>query len=902
MNKQILLAMCLVFAVVFSVSAVCASDVNVTDSYATSLVDDTSDVSVPMENTADSSEISVSSYSNVDNDSSKVSLSSEEVLGSENSNTLSINTNNDSVLSSDDNRGAVLSVSNSVDVYSASGVSSIDVYKTVTSKTITKFYKGSTPYTATFFDSKGNILNNTKVKITVDGKTYTKKTNAKGVASLAIDLKPGTYKVYAYNPVTGYNLTSTFKILNTIKAGNLNKVWTDKKKYAATFYDGNGKILVGKTVKFKINGKTYSRKTNSKGMATLSLIDLPVGSYKIVSYNVDGLTKTRTVKVVRSCASKLIASDYMFLTSDKKVVKVTLHNAFNYAPGVGKTIRLNIGGKNYYSDTVAHGIASFTLPSSLANGFYTAKFYYAGNDFYSASSTSSKVTIVPSYTPTYTVKSTTTFGSGANTMFKVALMSKDVPLAGQTVTLKVDGTTTYTKTTTKNGLVGFPVDLTIGKHTISFKNKANGKIKSVSGSCVINVVERTASAFTWKSGTSFDAVSQTYNVLLKGADNIVMPNKAVKFTVNSKTYDVKTDASGVASLTLDLAAGQYTVSYSFAGDNDYKSSKGSTKIKLVAPDSISINDILKAAATVKSYYASNGKVPSSVSAGGYKFTVPEFLYLMAQATYQLGNSNTKAIACLYGVKAPSSPSGDTIYSQELYKSDYLKVAKNLADYIKKNKQAPNYCSSVVGNIIYSEAVDAFSRILTFYDENDKYMPNYCVIKYGSSSDSSASTSAGGMNVKNTIKNLAPYLKATTNCQVTNSAIKNKAAALTSGLTTDREKAIAIFNYVRDSISYSFYYDTAYGATGTLSRGYGNCVDQAHLVIALSRAAGLAARYEHGTCRFSSGSTYGHVWAQVLVDNVWVVADPTSTRNSFGVVNNWYTGSYSHHAYYASLPF
>ena len=57
--------MFLVFAVIFSVCAVSASEVNVTDSYATSLVDDTSDVPIAMENTADSSEISVSSYSNV---------------------------------------------------------------------------------------------------------------------------------------------------------------------------------------------------------------------------------------------------------------------------------------------------------------------------------------------------------------------------------------------------------------------------------------------------------------------------------------------------------------------------------------------------------------------------------------------------------------------------------------------------------------------------------------------------------------------------------------------------------------------------------------------------------------------------------------------------------------------
>ena len=145
MNKQILLTLFLVLAVVCSASTIYASEVSVTDSYATSLVDDTSDVSVPLEKTADSSEISVSSDSNVDNDSSKVSLSSEEVLGSENSNTLSTNTNSDAMISSDNTGVAALSVSNSVDVYGASDVSSLDVYKTVTAKDITKYYIKAEP-------------------------------------------------------------------------------------------------------------------------------------------------------------------------------------------------------------------------------------------------------------------------------------------------------------------------------------------------------------------------------------------------------------------------------------------------------------------------------------------------------------------------------------------------------------------------------------------------------------------------------------------------------------------------------------------------------------------------------------------------------------------------------------
>ena len=144
------------FTIVLSVSAISASDVNVTDSYTISLVDDTSDVSVPLENTADSSEISVSSDSNVDNDSSKVSLSSEEVLESENSNTLSTNSDSNNLSSDSENVINHAAYSDEAALGAASD--------SITSKDLTKYYKGSEQYTATFFDANGNALKNTDIK------------------------------------------------------------------------------------------------------------------------------------------------------------------------------------------------------------------------------------------------------------------------------------------------------------------------------------------------------------------------------------------------------------------------------------------------------------------------------------------------------------------------------------------------------------------------------------------------------------------------------------------------------------------------------------------------------------------------------------------------------------------
>ena len=332
--------------------------------------------------------------------------------------------------------------------------------------------------------------------------------------------------------------------------------------------------------------------------------------------------------------------------------------------------------------------------------------------------------------------------------------------------------------------------------------------------------------------------------------------------------------------------------------------EGSSSQSSSTTKSISMKNIIAGANTVKTYYASNGKLPSSVTAGGLTFTMPEFMYLMSKAINNLGNSSNAAVSIKYGVKEPTSPSGDNIISSDLVKDNYLRTAYLVSNYIESKNRAPDYISTSLGNIIYSELGDAFSRILVFYDSNSNYLPNYVTIRYsdGTTPLIPISASGSGLNEKNRITDLTPYLKSSSNCQVNNSKIKSIVNTLTAGLTTDYEKAVAIYNYVRDQISYSFYYDTRYGAVGTLDAKAGNCVDQSHLVIAMYRTAGLAARYVHGTCHFSSGSTYGHVWAQVLIDDMWIVTDATSSRNSFGQVVNWNTNSFSLHSITSGISF
>ena len=122
-------------AAALSVGTICASDVNVTDSYVSGSQDDAQIIA-----SDDSSELQASE-SVVDNDSSN------DVLKSEDSSTLSTNMEEGNSLVSDNN-----------------AQSEIDISDTITAKDVTTYYKGTAKYTATFLNLNGTPVINKDIK------------------------------------------------------------------------------------------------------------------------------------------------------------------------------------------------------------------------------------------------------------------------------------------------------------------------------------------------------------------------------------------------------------------------------------------------------------------------------------------------------------------------------------------------------------------------------------------------------------------------------------------------------------------------------------------------------------------------------------------------------------------
>lgn len=270
-------------------------------------------------------------------------------------------------------------------------------------------------------------------------------------------------------------------------------------------------------------------------------------------------------------------------------------------------------------------------------------------------------------------------------------------------------------------------------------------------------------------------------------------------------------------------------------------------------------------------------------------------------------TNTKSVSTSKDVTKPKVVKTDptknavnvaTTKTIKVYFTESIKYGTGWIE-LKNNGKKVSIKTSITGMILVIDPVSTLAK-------DGKYT---LFIHSGSIKDLSGNSLKLYSTSFSTVKSKKPvsaalqkYLVPTKNCQSNNPKIKALAASITKGSTTDYSKASKIFNWVRDHISYSFYYNTKKGALGTLNSRSANCADTAHLVVALERAAGIPARYNHGTCKFSSGNWYGHVWAQVYVNGKWYYADGTSYRNSFGVIKNWNTKTFTLHGIYAALPF
>ena len=136
---------------------------------------------------------------------------------------------------------------------------------------------------ATLIDDSGNILSDKGMSIFFNGKNNIVTTDAKGQVKLTItNLVPKSYTATITFAGNDYYLKSTKLVKVTIskttpkltaKAKTFKKS-VKTKKYTVTLKTNQNKVMKNTKVTLKVNGKTYSAKTNTKGQATFKITKL----------------------------------------------------------------------------------------------------------------------------------------------------------------------------------------------------------------------------------------------------------------------------------------------------------------------------------------------------------------------------------------------------------------------------------------------------------------------------------------------------------------------------------------------------------------------------------------------------------------------------------------------------
>lgn len=151
-----------------------------------------------------------------------------------------------------------------------------------------------------------------------------------------------------------------------------------------------------------------------------------------------------------------------------------------------------------------------------------------------------------------------------------------------------------------------------------------------------------------------------------------------------------------------------------SSENPYVMAAGSD-----ATESFTINQIKDAASRVRNHVETYRTLPGNVTIGTTQLTMPQFLELLTSALLQItgGNNSTLSVGTFNN---PVSPK-ENIHAGNIYKSEYLKIASDIKNYMDSTGKSPDYAygTSIGTYLRFENLVYMYSMILNYHNTSGK---------------------------------------------------------------------------------------------------------------------------------------------------------------------------------------
>lgn len=443
-----------------------------------------------------------------------------------------------------------------------------------------KYYKGSEKLELLFRDYDKNIIYNATADISINGVTYTRSSDTKGIISMNINLRSGTYdaRVYYDGEYYGFSFTIKPTVYGEDVIADYNNVI-----YTANFVDSNGRALTDGMATFKINSKEY-HVAISEGIASIPLSESH-GSYVVeVTNPLTDETATNTVTVLPIRTK----------TNLEGVKNINAGGLLSVTANVNTSVGAVVFSVDSTTETVdvVDNKASFTFTIGYP-GYYIIKASYMDPEGNYLSSSDSKSFNVYKVYPDINVVADD-IGAGQNAIFEIALNEN----AEGNISVKINNNTYKNQLSGGKTIINVP-DLVVGNYTYDIVYDGD-KIyypKSISGNIsvfIVNVILNASDLIKYYSSP------EPLSVQLLDKSGSPLTGQKIVFTLNDKDYERTTDDSGIASMNIDLNSGYYTAGVRFNGNKIYDAIKTVVQIEIMP--TVSARDFTKVFRNDTQYY------------------------------------------------------------------------------------------------------------------------------------------------------------------------------------------------------------------------------------------------------------------------------------------------------------
>ena len=328
-----------------------------------------------------------------------------------------------------------------------------------------------------------------------------------------------------------------------IIANDLTKYYANEKALTCEVQDSESHPIDNASVTFNVNGKNYSRTTNSSGIAKMN-VNLDSGNYTYDAYyllNNSVVAKdSGLIQILPTISGEDIEKIYRndtqyyatFLDSNGELLANT-------------NVTFNINGVFYTRKTNESGVARLNI--NLNAGEYILTAINTNGEMHS-----NNITVLNSISGNDIVK----YYKNDTQYYAIFLNSDGSLLTNTNVTFNINGVY-YTRKTNESGVARLNINLPPNDYILTAINPATGEMYS-NTIRVLNVLSASDMSMTYRDGSKF-------NVTLLDGQGIPYANQELTFNINGVFYTRTTNELGVASLNINLQAGNYIITSIYNG-------------------------------------------------------------------------------------------------------------------------------------------------------------------------------------------------------------------------------------------------------------------------------------------------------------------------------------------------